>query len=77
MVQALRGAFYPPHGEPLMLSGDHCTLRVDTDTTILFGNKLPPLMQTHYQGISSNAYPTVPEFCKEVVTKYKNQQLFE
>jgi len=76
-VQALRGAFYLPHGEPLTLSGDHRTLGVDIDTTILFGNKIPPMMITYHRGINSNAYPTVPEFCKEVVEKCKNLQLFE
>jgi len=77
VAQALRGAFYLPHGEPLTLSGDHRTLGVDINTTILFGKKLPPMMQTHYRGINSNAYPTVPEFCKEVVEKCENHQLFE
>jgi len=77
VAQALRGMFYLPHGEPLMLSRDHQTLGVDIDTTILFGNKLPPMMQTYYRGINSNAYPTVPEFCKEVVEKCENHQLFK
>jgi len=60
-----------------MLSGDHHTLGVDIDTTILFSNKIPPLMQTHQRGVNSNAYPTVPEFCKEVVKKCEEHQLFE
>jgi len=36
VAQALRGAFYLPHGEPLTLSGDHRTLGMDINTTILF-----------------------------------------
>jgi len=74
VAQALRGAFYLPHGEPLSLSGDHRTLGVDIDTTILFDNKLPPMMNNYHRGVNSNAYPTVPEFCKEVVTQCENQK---
>ncbi len=77
MAQALRGAFYLPHGEPLSLSGDHRTLGVDIDTMILFENKLPPMMNTHYRGVNSNAYPTVPGFCKEVMKQCENHHLFE
>jgi len=77
VAQALRGAFYLPHGELLTLSGDHCTLGVDIDTMILFGNKIPPLMHTYHCGINSNAYPTVPECCKAVVLQCENFCLFE
>jgi len=77
VAQALKAAFYLPHGEPISLPGDHRTLGVDIDTTILFGNKLPPTICTYQRGVNSNAFPTVPEFCKEVVKLCKNQHLFE
>jgi len=77
VAQALRGAFYLPYGEPISLSGNHRTLGVDIDTTILFGNKPPPTIQTHYRGVNSNAFPTVPEFCKEVVQQCENHNLFD
>jgi len=77
VAQAIRRVFYLPHGEPLTLSGDHRTLGVDIDTTILFGNKLPTMLPTSHRGVNSNAYPTVPEFCKAVVEKCENQQLFD
>jgi len=58
-VQALTAAWMLPFGLPIMLSGDHCTMRVKFDHDILFGQKVlspPPLFK---QGIYSTAYPTV------------------
>jgi len=71
------GAFYLPHGEPETLSGNHQTLGVDIDATIQFGNRLPTTLFTFHCRVNSNAYPMVPEFCKEVIKQCKENQLFE
>jgi len=77
VAQVVTRAFYLPHGEPLTLTGDHRTLGVDLDATILFGNRLPTLIFTFHRGVNSNAFPIVPEFCKAIVKQCEAHQLFE
>ncbi len=60
------------------MPGDHCTLGVDFDTNILFGNKHPPptrYMQT--QDVQSNALPLVKWYCEIVTEKWDQMQIPE
>jgi len=77
VAEAVLGAFYLPHGEPITLTGDHRTLGIDLEATVLFGTRLPTSLLTFHHGVNSNAYPVVPEFCKEVVRQCDELHLFD
>jgi len=76
-VNALLGAWFLPFGTPVMLPGDHCTLGLDFNHDILFGNKLPIPTQGPERGIYSNDMPTVREFNDRVSEACENANLFK
>jgi len=57
-----------PFGLRALLTGNHCTLLLDFNSHILFGNAPPPAKFTYLHGVCSNSIPTVTKFSKLVGT---------
>jgi len=63
-VQALVTASILPFGQPTHIHGDHRTLIVDFDSSLLFGNAFPIAPTKMQRGVYSNMIPIVKRFCQ-------------
>jgi len=65
-VHPLTTASILPFGQPSHIHGDHCTLLVEFDSHMLFGNATPTINTMPLRGVYSNTIPIVHWFCQLV-----------
>jgi len=76
-AEALIGAWYLSFGFLATVPSNHCTLGIDFDLDMLFGNKIPEAEQSNQWGIYSNDMPTVWCFNDMVAEACQEVQLFD
>ncbi len=71
-AEALIAAWYLPFGKPFGLKGDHHTLGLDSNVSLLFWQQASPAMR----GINSNNTKLTQKFCKYAIQECQQANIY-